>query len=141
MIDTSGSPADDSFARFQKELLAKCLDASVSSTALVEYADNAVARLKSVFGHVAEYWLLLSVAEVVACSTTRRSTPKAGEYRNKAVKCENITAVTLRKTGQILTDILKKRADRNDCRASAFAVFAAETYYNRARILELVTAR
>ena len=127
MIEGSDSTPEDPLAELREQVNAKCRDMNVANEALGKMAATTAYRDGVQFGHLAEFWLLLSVLEVVA-HPLEISGHAAGSFRDKAKDCDDVSSDLFRQYGQLVVELLHVRADSSDQRKHIAAIYAKRPY-------------
>ena len=82
---------------------------------------------KATLGHLADFWLLLSVGEALA-HPTQTYGHNAGNYRHKALRCDDISSTAFLTYGKLVDELLSTRSHPSDIRANVARIWAKRRY-------------
>lgn len=135
MIDESKTAPEDPLDEVRTELIKLYEDNNTSCDSIRASVRKTETEHKATLGHLAEFWLLLSVGEVLA-HPTQTYGHSAGAHRQRAAQCDDISSEVVLTHGKLIGDLLPRRSGRSNVRAHVAAIWAKRPYEELAKNLE-----
>jgi hypothetical protein len=132
LIDESDTAPEDPLDKVRTELMKLYEDNNASCDSIRASVRKTEIEHKLALGHLAEFWLLLSVGEVLA-HPTQTYGHNAGAYRCNAVQCDDISSEVILKHSLLIGDLLSARSGRSNVRVHVAAIWAKRPYHELAR--------
>jgi hypothetical protein len=127
LIDESDAASIDPLDEVRTKLMKLYEDRTARPRSIGATVDKFASEHKTAFGHRAEFWLLLSLGEALA-HPTQTYGHNAGNYRHRALLCDDISNALILKYGKLIGDLLPVRSHPSDVRAHIASIWAKRQY-------------
>lgn len=134
-LNGSDTAPDDPLSEVRTVLMKLYEDNDTSCDSIRASVHKTETEHKATLGHLAEFWLLLSVGEVLA-HPTQTYGHSAGAYRHNAVHCDDISSEVILQSGELVGDLLPARSGHSNIRGHVAAIWAKRPYDDLAKKLE-----
>jgi hypothetical protein len=102
-------------------------DPAASPAAIGELVDAVLRVHAAELGHLAEFWLLLSLGEALA-HPRQTFGHNAGNYRHRSLNCTDISDEKLLQYGSLIHQLIPARSHPSDIRAHVASIWAKRQF-------------
>jgi hypothetical protein len=138
LIDGLESTPEDPLIGLRVKVDEMCRDTTIEDAKISTFALSTAYTHATQFGHLAEFWLLLSVLEAVSHPLETYGHHQAGPFREKAKDCTDASSELFRAHGLLVVELLRLRAGSSNQRVHVAAKFAQQPYALLAKMTEHV---